>query len=114
MTEHGLRELAEKLRALDERELILVLSRVLPRFDPYQDEPEVERSGFFLGVYCCNDANFDISLVAYPDPEEYGDAEIGPQWGLCQSAESELSGIEYVSNFKRCISPLTGEKIRLT
>ena len=114
MNRNELQKMAEILGKLDERELVFVLSKVLPNHDPYKQDPIIERARFVLAVAYQENGNSGLNIVAYPDPDEYGD-ELGPDWGLCQSSGgSEWDGIEYVSNVKNCISPYSGEKIHMT
>ena len=113
MSKKDLKALAQELAQLAERELVFVLSKALPGFHPFDDEPSVERSGLFLGAFEVSDGKTSLAIVAYPDPEAQGE-DPGPDWGLCQSWESEIAGVDYVSNCKACLSPLDGRKIGLT
>ena len=113
MISQKLSELARKISALEERDLIYVLSRVLPEFSPYESHPVTDLSGFFLGAFRCQRGTVEIDIVAYPDLDEYGD-DPGPDWGLCQRTPSEVKGLEYVSNVKNCLSPFDGRRLHLT
>ena len=114
MSLEELEKLAGQMASIDQRELVFVLSKILPEFIPFDCEPGINRSGFFLGVFRELDGDIDIAIVAYPDSEAYGSGELGPDWGLCQSRSCEFSCIEYISNFKQCLSPISKEKICLT
>mgnify|MGYP003565995045 CR=1 FL=1 len=114
MSKPNLHMLVNDLASLEERELVFVLSKILPHFTPFKDEPQITNSGFYLGTYSESEGAINISIVAYPDTEKYGEEEMGPDWGLCQSWESEIPGVEYVSNLKQCLSPINGKKISLT
>lgn len=113
MNRSDLDALAGKLCALDSRELVYVLARSLPEFEPYQGEPGVEASGLFLGAYSQENGEIAIEIVAYPDPGECGD-QLGPNYGFAQRTSSEFRGVDYVSNFKHCLSPVSGVKVHLT
>lgn len=113
MDQARLQALAEQLASLDQRELVYVIARSLPTFEPYRSDPQVDRSGFFLGAFAVQQGGTTIDVVAYPDPAEYGH-DLGPDWGLVQRAPSEVGGLDYVSNFKQCLSPLNGGKVDLS
>ena len=102
-------ELVAALKALPDEDLALVLGRVLPERNPFSKEPEVVSSKMFLGIYTEYTDESSISIVAYPK-----DGEHGPYWGFCQSAESPISGINFVSSQKQAISPLDETTIHLT
>ena len=114
MNQNELRKLAEDLGNLNESELIYVLSKFLSKHNPYKDDPVIEKSRFVLGIAYLEEGNSRLDIVAYPDPDKYGD-DLGPDWGLCQrSGSSDWDGIEYVSNVKQGIPPYTDEKIYMT
>ncbi len=113
MSSKDLEALSRQLAQLEERELVFVLAKALPKFRPFAGEPSVERSGLFLGAFEVAEGRTSLAIVAYPDPEAHGD-DPGPDWGLCQNAESGIGEIDYVSNCKACLSPLDGQSIKLT
>lgn len=114
MNENKLQNLAKKLDYLNVRELIYVLSKVLPKHEPYKKDPVIEKYSLVLGVAYSEEGNSRLDIVAYPDTDKYGD-DPGPDWGLCQSSwSSEWDDIKYVSNVKHGISPYSGEKIYMT
>lgn len=102
-------ELINSLKGMSDSELVQIMSEVLPFREPYKNEPLVESSKMFLGIYIKDDEESYAKAVAYPD-----NGELGPDWGFCQDAESGIIGIQYTSNCKECISPFTGEGVRLT
>ncbi|WP_147176357.1 hypothetical protein [Pseudomonas sp. AG1028] len=102
-------ELVAALKALPDEDLALVLGMVLPERNPFAKEPEVVISRMFLGIYTEYTDERSISIIAYPK-----DGEQGPYWGFCQSADSPISGISFVSSKKEAISPLNGTTISLT
>ncbi|WP_339522085.1 hypothetical protein [Pseudomonas sp. EA_35y_Pfl2_R111] len=102
-------ELAAALKALPNEDLALVLGMVLPERNPFSKEPEVVSSKMFLGIYTTYTDESSISIVAYPKHDERG-----PYWGFCQSTESPIPGINFVSCQKQAISPLDDTTIHLT
>lgn len=113
MTLHRLEDLACQLAKLDERELVFVLSRALPKISLAGREP-LAKAEFFLGIVDRSDEGTALEVVAYPGRESYGPENLGPDWGHCQRAASEISGVDYVSNEKTCLSPLSGRFVHLT
>jgi hypothetical protein len=102
-------ELINTLKNLSDEELVQVMSEVLPVREPYKSEPLVNSSKMFLGIYAQDNEEAYIKIVAYPK-----NGELGPDWGFCQDAESEIKAVEYTSNCKECTSPFTGNAVYLT
>jgi hypothetical protein len=104
-------ELIAQLRSLPDALFVDIMSEVLPSRTPYGQEPLVKHARMFLGIYSIRDDGDELpvlEVIAYPD------GEIGPSWGFCQSCESEIPGIDFVSASKSCLSPFDGRKIHLT
>jgi len=104
-----LHHLVDRLGALPLADLVFVLSRALPRFEPYGREPHIARSGFFLGAFAQKAGRTSLEVVAWGSSDRPG-----PDWGLCQRAPSEWQGVDYVSNEKDCRSPITGDRLDLS
>jgi len=102
-------ELISALQELANEDLARILGKVLPQRSPFSNEPGVEHSRMFLGVYSKYPDGHLINIVAYPKDDGYG-----PYWGFCQSAASPITGVEFVSYVKQAISPLDGTSIHLT
>lgn len=102
-------ELINVLKEISDSELVQVMSEVLPFREPYKSEPLVISSKMFLGIYVKNEEESYIKAIAYPES-----GQLGPDWGFCQDAQSEIEKIEYTSNCKECISPFTGKSVYLT
>lgn len=102
-------ELINYLKEISDSELIQVMAEVLPLREPYKNEPLVSSSKMFLGVYAQDDEESYVKAIAYPK-----NGEVGPDWGFCQDAESEIKEIDYTSNCKNCNSPFTGKAVHLT
>jgi len=113
MNRHKLDTLAQKLASLNEVELCVVLSKVLPSFEPYRNDPITERSGLFLGAFAVEEGRLKIDVVAYPPESTPWESHHG--WnGLCQRTSSEIAGVDYVSHRKNGISPFDNESVYLT
>lgn len=102
-------ELIESLKKLSDEELVQVMAEILPHREPYKNEPYIKSSRMFLGIYSKDDDGFFVKAIAYPKNKE-----LGPDWGFCQGAESEVQEIDYTSNCKECVSPFTGKTVYLT
>ncbi|MBX3713569.1 MAG: hypothetical protein KF800_16540 [Lysobacter sp.] len=104
-------ELIAQLLSLTDECLVDIMSEVLPSRTPYSGEPLVRHARMFLGIYSIRDDGDEqptLEVIAYPD------GEIGASWGFCQSGESGIPGIDFVSASKSCLSPFDGRKIHLT
>lgn len=102
-------EIINTLRGMSDSELVQVMAEVLPLRAPYKNEPLVNSSKMFLGIYTQDDEGQYVKAIAYPEG-----GELGPNWGFCQDAKSEIQEVEYASNCKNCISPFTGKVVHLT
>ena len=105
----SLEELKNELRGLSDTELVQVLAEVLPLREPYKGEPLFKSSKLFMGIYCEDEEGSFVKAIAYPK-----NGELGPDWGFCQDAESEIKGIDYTSNCKECVSPFSNKDVHLT
>jgi hypothetical protein len=102
-------ELISALRGLPNEDLARILGIILPERSPFVNEPGVEHSRMFLGVYSKYSDEHSISIIAYPKNDEHG-----PYWGFYQSAESPIAGVEFISCVKQAISPFDETHIHLT
>ena len=124
MSENEREKIIEYLSGCSNPELREILFAVFQNRKPNPEEDEYNKNCFFLGTASklleSNDeeterwGNWKIKAVAYVDREEYGEDELGTDWGFCQFGECQFCGISVRSNLKHGVCPVCHSKVSMS
>ena len=121
MSENERGKIVKYLLQCSDSELREILCAVFQIRRPNLEEDEYNKNCFFLGTASSlleskkeeseHWGTWKIEAVAYVDREEYGEDELGADWGFCQFGECQSCGVAVRSNLKNGVCPVCSSKV---
>ena len=107
------------LNRLPIEELVRVFEAVFRKHKPEPGEDQYYSARYCLAIASREKLDqseewesAEVELVAYPDPAK--GYEAGPGWGLCQSGQCVVCGLQVRSNYKHGICPACSNSVYMT